>query len=78
VRLIFEVIHNKLAAFFIREKARGALSPARDEDALADFCIATLQGAMLLGKVRRNADVVECIVRRALAHVEEDVVARTV
>jgi|SRR5262245_5624844 len=78
VRLIFEVIHNKLAAFFIREKARGALSPARDEDALAAFCIATLQGAMLLGKVRRNADVVERIVRRALAHVEEDVVARTV
>ncbi len=35
--LIFEVIKNKLAAFFIREKARSRLSKDAKEDQLADF-----------------------------------------
>src|SRR5579864_7414014 len=41
--LIFEVVKNKLAAFFIREKARGAILPSADEEALSDFCIAAVQ-----------------------------------
>src|SRR6516164_9173008 len=53
--LIFEVIKNKLAAFFIKEKARGAVLPSANEYALADFCIATVQGAMLVGKIKRHS-----------------------
>jgi len=42
--LIFELVGNQLAAFFIREKAIGRISEAVDERQLADFCIATGAG----------------------------------
>src|SRR5260370_42346247 len=42
--LIFEVVKNKLAAFFIKEKAKGRLSHDANEEQMADFCIATIQG----------------------------------
>ncbi|HWT83099.1 MAG TPA: TetR/AcrR family transcriptional regulator, partial [Candidatus Methylomirabilis sp.] len=66
--LIFEVVKHKLAAFFIKEKARGAVLPSANEDALADFCIATVQGAMLVGKIKRNSQLVETTIREALSH----------
>ena len=66
--LIFEVIKNKLAAFFIKEKARGAVLPSANEDAMADFCIATVQGAMLVGKIKRHSQPVETTIREALNH----------
>jgi AcrR family transcriptional regulator len=66
--LIFEVVKNKLAAFFIKEKARGAVSAGVNEEALADFCIATVQGAMLMGKIKRSSQPVETTVREALEH----------
>src|SRR6266853_2652907 len=50
--LIFELVKNKLTAFFIREKARRRLIKKTNEEELADFCIATIQGAMLLGKIK--------------------------
>jgi TetR/AcrR family transcriptional regulator, transcriptional repressor for nem operon len=68
--LIFEVIKNKLAAFFIREKAQGRLAQEADEGGMADFCIATIQGAMLLGKIERDSRPVETTVREALAHLK--------
>src|SRR5262245_13722015 len=34
---IFEVVKNKLAAFFIKEKAKGRLSKDAEEDQMADF-----------------------------------------
>ena len=66
--LIFEVMRNKLAAFFIREKAAGRLSPGAREHEIADFCIATIQGAMLMGKINRNSELVEATVGEALTH----------
>jgi AcrR family transcriptional regulator len=68
--LIFEVVKSKLAAFFIREKARGAILPSADEEALADFCIASIQGAMLIGKIKRNSQTVESTIREALHHLQ--------
>src|SRR5215813_1005980 len=70
VNLIFEVIKNKLAAFFIREKAKGKLSDEIDEERLADFCLATLQGAMMIGKVQRSPQPVETTIRETLKHIE--------
>src|SRR5579864_2409388 len=52
--LIFEVMKAKLVAFFIRVKARGRLVDTAREEWMADFCLATIQGAMLLGKIRRD------------------------
>jgi AcrR family transcriptional regulator len=68
--LIFEVMKHKIASFFGKEKAKGLLVPEANEDAMADFCIAVIQGAMLLGKVKRNSRPVETIVREALAHLK--------
>ena len=68
--LIFEVVRNKLAAFFIREKARGRLTAGADEARLADVCVATVQGAMLIGRVRRDSGPVEATVREVLTHLK--------
>ena len=73
--LIFDVVKNKLAAFFIKEKAKGRLCQDANEERLADFCIATIQGAMLLGKIKRNSQLVERTVREAIAHLEHYAVA---
>ena len=54
--LIFEVIRSKLAAFFVGEKARGNLSKRADAERMADFCIASMQGAMLMGKIKGPSD----------------------
>ncbi len=68
--LIFEVVKNKLAAFFIKEKATGRLSKAANEDQMADFCIAAIQGAMLMGKIKRDSRPVEMTVRETFAHLK--------
>jgi TetR/AcrR family transcriptional regulator, transcriptional repressor for nem operon len=68
--LIFEVVKNKLAAFFVREKAKGRLAKQADPEQIADFCIASMQGAMLMGKVKRSSQTVEATVQEALAHLK--------
>jgi hypothetical protein len=68
-------VKNKLAAFFIKEKAEGTMPPEADADALADFCIATVQGAMLMGKIKRSSQLVETPVREALSHVRRSAIA---
>ncbi len=77
VSLIFEVVKNKFAAFFIREKAKGKLAADADEEQLANFCVATLQGAMLMGKVQRSSHPVETTIRAALDHLERYVTDST-
>jgi AcrR family transcriptional regulator len=68
--LIFEVIKNKLAAFFVKEKATGRLAKRADPEHLADFCIAAIQGAMLMGKIKRSSQTVEATVRETLQHLK--------
>jgi len=70
VNFIFEVVKHKLAAFFLKEKAKGRLAKQASEDRLADFCIATIQGAMLMGKINRSSQTVERTVLEALAHLK--------
>ena len=72
--LIFEVVKHKLAAFFVKEKAKGRLAKRADAGNMADFCIATIQGAMLMGKIKRSSETVEITVREALAHLKTHVV----
>ena len=70
LNLIFQVVGDKLAAFFIREKAQGRLAEHASENRMADFCIAAMQGAMLMGKVKRSSRAVEATVHEALAHLK--------
>ena len=66
--LIFEVARAKLAAFFVKEKAARRLDPNADPDRLADFCLAMIQGAMLMGKVKRSSRLVESVVCEVMSH----------
>jgi TetR/AcrR family transcriptional regulator, transcriptional repressor for nem operon len=68
ISLIFEVVKSKLAAFFIKEKAKGRLVRKANEEELADFCIATIQGGMLLGKIKRDSRPVEMALREGMIH----------
>ena len=68
VSLLFEVVKNKLAAFFLREQAKGRLARQANAESMADFCIATIQGAMLMGKIKRSSQTVETTIEEALAH----------
>jgi hypothetical protein len=70
VSLIFEVIKNKLAAFFVKEKATGKLAKQADPERMADFCISSIQGAMLMGKIKRSSKTVETSIAEALAHLK--------
>jgi AcrR family transcriptional regulator len=72
--LIFEVVKNKLAAFFVKQKAKGRLGKRADAENMADFCIAAMQGAMLMGKIRRSSQTVETTVHEALAHLKSHLV----
>ena len=68
--LIFEVIKNKLTPFFVREKSQGRLLKAADPELMAEFCIATIQGGMLMGRIKRSAQSVEATVSECLAHLK--------
>jgi AcrR family transcriptional regulator len=56
--LIFEVVKNKLAAFFVREKEkkRRENSPSKPTPSGSLTCASLpMQGAMLMGKVKRSS-----------------------
>jgi TetR/AcrR family transcriptional regulator, transcriptional repressor for nem operon len=73
--LIFEVARAKVAMFFVKEKAGGRLDESAREERLADFCLATIQGAMLMGKVKRSSQLAESVVQEAMAHLRRYVPA---
>lgn len=68
VRLIFEWVRGQLARFFAARRATGELAAAIDPDALADFCIVTVQGGLLVSKIKRDSDSFENAVTHALAY----------
>jgi fatty acid/phospholipid biosynthesis enzyme len=70
LNLTFEIIENKLAAFFVKEKATGRLAKRADPEQLADSCIAAIQGAMLMGKIKRSSQSVEATVQETLQHLK--------
>ena len=74
INLILEMMTSKLATFFAREKANGRLGAEVKPDVAADFCIAAIQGAMLLGKGDRSSRPVEGAVKEAILHLQNYVV----
>ena len=73
---IFELVKGRLAAFFAKEKSKGHLAEDASPELLADFCIATIQGAMLLGKIRKDSKPLEATVRETLAYLKGYSIAR--
>lgn len=70
VRLIYEWIRSQLTRFFAERRAIGELDPDIDPEALADFCIVTVQGGLLVGKVNRDITAFAHAVDHALAYFE--------
>jgi AcrR family transcriptional regulator len=68
--VIFDLIRSRIAAFLVKEKTLGRLIEEAKEDQLADYCIASVQGAMQLGKLRRDSEVAEDVVRETLSHLK--------
>jgi len=68
VSLIFDLMLARLESFFSREKVAGRLLGSADVEQLANFYVATVQGAMLSGKVNRNARCVETVFEDLLSH----------
>src|SRR5262249_51945973 len=75
LNLIFEIVKNKLVTFFVQEKAQGRLSKDANEKKMADFSLATIQGAMLMGKIKQSSRPVETTIREALSHLKRYAVA---
>jgi TetR/AcrR family transcriptional regulator, transcriptional repressor for nem operon len=65
---IFDIVKSRLTLFFAREKAQGRLVSDAHEEALAEYCLAVVQGAMFQGKIRRSSEAAETVVREAMAH----------
>jgi len=64
------VVKNKLVAFFVREKVKGNFGKPADPERMADFRIASMQGAMLMGKIKSSSQTVETTVQEAFAHLK--------
>ena len=68
--LILDLMLARLESFFSREKVAGRLSSAADVEQLAQFFVATIQGAMLIGKIGRNCACVENVFEDLLRHLK--------
>jgi TetR/AcrR family transcriptional regulator, transcriptional repressor for nem operon len=68
--LLFEVVRGKLALFFATEKAAGRLASNADEVNLADFCIAAVQGGMLMAKIKRDGAALSTTIDAAMSYLE--------
>ncbi len=69
VRLFLQWCRGQLARFFAEKKAAGEMVSSVDPDAVADFCIAIMQGGMLLTKIKRDTDMFENAADQALAYI---------
>ncbi len=69
VRLFHEWSRGQLSRFFSERKAAGEMVASANPDELADFCIAIMQGGMLLSKIKRDTDSFEHAAAQALAYI---------
>ena len=60
-----------MTAFFRKQKTECCLSQSTDEEQLAEFCVALIQGATLIGKVRGESEAVESVSEEVTTHFEQ-------
>lgn len=68
---VFEEVRSRLLAFFDSLEREGRLKAGASPSDLADFSIASIQGAMLMGKVLRDAGPAEHAISHALARIRD-------
>jgi TetR/AcrR family transcriptional repressor of nem operon len=74
VRRTFDGMRDAIASFLRAELRAARLAPGADPRRLADFAIAAVQGALILGLVERDPRPVENVIEEAYAHVAGHVV----
>jgi len=72
LNLVFEALQERIAAFLNKEKSKERLLPTADEEQLAHLYVATMQGAMLIGKVRRDSRSVKEIFEDLSMHLSRN------
>lgn len=70
VKLVFDYMREKIALFFEKMKKQGGIKETSDPESMADFCIATVQGALLLAKVDRDSRAAENAVTHAVEYLK--------
>ena len=68
---VFEALTKRMIAFFRKQKMEGHLSRGVNEQQLAEFCVAVIQGAILVGKVRGESEAVENVLNEVTNHLEQ-------
>ena len=69
--LVFEALTKRMTVFFRKQKTEGCLSQSIDEEQLAEFCVALIQGATFIGKVRGESEAVESVFKEVTTHFEQ-------
>ena len=69
--IVFEAMTRRMIAFFRKQKMEGHLSRGANEQQLAEFCVAIIQGAILVGKVRGESEAVENVLDEVTNHFEQ-------
>lgn len=70
LNLVFEALEERIVKFLKKEKSEGRLLRTADEERLAAFCVALMQGAMLIGKVGRDSQRAARIFEDLSIHLE--------
>jgi TetR/AcrR family transcriptional regulator, transcriptional repressor for nem operon len=68
LKQIFDHLRQELAAFFRAEQRAGRLRSGAEPRRLADFTVAAVQGAMLLGLLERGPGPARAVVEETYAH----------
>ena|SRR5215469_11488768 len=69
--LVFDALTKRIAALFLKLKTEGRLPRNANERQLAEFCVAVMQGSMVVGKVRGKSEAVAQIFKEMVSHFEE-------
>ena len=68
LNLVFEALKERVATFLKTEKSEARFLPTADVEQLAELYVAVIQGAMLIGKVRRDSQTVARILEDLSMH----------
>jgi len=70
LNLIVDLMMARFESFFSREKMARRLASNVDAKQLANFCVAVIQGAMLIGRIGRDCRRVEVVLEDLLSHLK--------
>ena len=70
ISLIFEFTVNCLSTFFVNLKAEGKLRKSVDPHALAELCFLTMQGGMIVSKIKKETTSFETSIKHIISYLK--------